>query len=240
MGRFQYCLRLPVGTRAKSTIVFGCAHPSPKLPFSNFQLILYRYLSISEDEDGVFVDMMDVSQIPTRNSQVIPAQQFVQRVSEMSVDSPAHFSDASGSFNTILCFLIQSQFYPDNDISSAQNDATELVKAFASRSAADLSSEFLEKRLLYPNLCSMKIIAGMKDGKFTHTQESEAALAQLLFFLPDDRFTRSAAAHFPADCGPGGRAHVFRQLISMDVMEQRAHDAAATTSSLEEALSLLQ
>jgi hypothetical protein len=75
----------------------------------------------------------------------------------------------------------------------------------------------------------MEIIVGMKDGKFTHTQESEA-LAQLLSQgLPDDHFTRSAAAHFPADCGPDGRAHVFRQLISMGVMEQTAHDAAATT-----------
>ena len=172
--------------------------------------------------------MTDVSQIPTRNSQVIPAQQFVQRVSEMSVDSPAHCSDPSGSFNTILCFLIQSQLYPDDDISSAQNDATELVKAFASRPAADLSSEFLNNRLLYPELCSMEIIAGMK------------ALEQLLSWgLPDDRFTRSAAMHFPADCGLDGRAHVFRQLIFMDVMEQRAHDIAATTSSLEQALSLL-
>ena len=154
----------------------------------------------------------------------------------MSVDSVD-----PGRFNTILCFLIQSQLYPDDDISSAQNDATELVKAFASRSAADLSSEFLEKRLLYPKLKSMEIIAGMKVGKFTQTQESEAALAQLLSLgLPDDRFTRSAAAHFPADCGLDGRAHVFRQLIFMDVMEQRAHDIAAATSSLEAALSLLQ
>ena len=158
----------------------------------------------------------------------------------MSVDSPAHCSDPSGRFNTILCFLIQSQLYPDDDISSAQNDATELVKAFASRPAADLSSEFLNNRLLYPKLESMEIIAGMKVGKFTQTQESEVAftqtqesevaLVQLLSQgLPDDRFTRSAAMHFPADCGPDGRAHVFRQLISMGVMEQTAHDAAATT-----------
>lgn len=76
--------------------------------------------------------------------------------------------------------------------------------------------------------------------QFAQTQEHVLSLTQLVSQgLPDDDVTRRAAAHFPSDCGPGGRTDVFIRLISMGFDEQRARDAAAITSCLEEALNLM-
>ena len=174
----------------------------------------------------------------------------------MTVELPVHASDPN---STILCFLIQSGLYSDSNNAPAQNDAMELSNAFPSRSADVVCQEFLEMRLLHHDLCTLEIIQRMKDGRtdtksssadtnstandnsqFAHTQEHVLSLTQLVSQgLPDDDVTRRAAAHFPSDCGPGGRAHVFIRLISMGFEEQHARDAAASTSSLEEALNLM-
>jgi len=64
------------------------------------------------------------------------------------------------------------------------------------------------------------------------------AIIQLLSQgLPDDAAIQSAALHFPLDCRPDGRAHVF--LLGLWFQEQAAKAAAADTSSLEEALGVM-
>jgi hypothetical protein len=200
--------------------------------------------------------MPRVSQIPALDSHFIPARQFVQKVADIAVELSVHASDTN---STILCFFIQSGLYSDSNYARAQNDATELSSAFPSRSADEVCQEFLEMRLLHPDLCTLEIIQRMKDAQtdrksssahvhatandnsqFAQTQEHLLSLTQLVSQgLPDDDVTRLAAAHFPSDCGPNGRAHVFIRLIGMGFEEQRARDAAASTSSLEEALSFM-
>ncbi len=90
----------------------------------------------------------------------------------MAVDLPVHASDAN---STMLCFLIQSGLYSENNIALAKNDAAELLDAFASRSADDVYQEFLGMRLLHPDLCTLEIIQRMKDGRANKKSDSADA-----------------------------------------------------------------
>lgn len=116
--------------------------------------------------------MPHVSQIPALDSHFVPARQFVQQVSEMTVELSVHASDTNSTF---LCFLIQSGLYSDSNYACAQNDATELSSAFPSRSADEVCQEFREMRLLHPDLCTLEIIQRMKDGGTDRKSSSATA-----------------------------------------------------------------
>jgi len=130
-------------------------------------------MNIGEDAEGIYVDVPDPAQIPTRDAQAAPAQLFVERVAEMLVAAPADGID-SVSVNIATCILIQSGLYANDDAAVARNDAVQLLKSFPSRPASEICSEFLEKRLMHAGLSALQVIQGMQQA---WTEEQFAAAA---------------------------------------------------------------